>query len=70
MVISRKHPKCGPPTQLLMDGAGLERVTEFKYLGVWLSDTLGWSGMSTKLYGEHLGKLACFTELFICTLVR
>ena len=33
-----------------MDGVGLERVNEFKYLGVWLSDTLGWS--------EHVNKIA------------
>ena len=42
MVISRKQSRCGPPTQLLMDGVGLETENEIKYLGVWLSDTLGW----------------------------
>ena len=43
MIISRKHSKCSPPIQLLMDGVGIERVNEYKYFGVWLSDTLGWS---------------------------
>ena len=49
MVISRKHLKCGPPAQLLMNCAGLERVHEFKYLGVCSSDTLGWSAHVNKI---------------------
>ncbi len=32
-----------------MDGAGLERVREYKYLGVWLSDALGWSSHVSKV---------------------
>ena len=30
--------------QLYMKGIFIERVSEYKYLGVWLSDTLGWTG--------------------------
>ena len=56
MVISRKHSKCCPPIQLLVDGVG-KVVNEYKYLGVWLSDTLGWSEHAKKLYGEHLHRL-------------
>ena len=32
-----------------MDGVGLERVSEIKYLGVRLSDTLGWSRHVNKI---------------------
>ena len=32
-----------------MDGVGLERVNEYKYFGVWLSDTLGWSEQVNKI---------------------
>ena len=40
---TKKRSRYGPPIQLCIDGIGLERVNEFKYLGVWLTDTLGWS---------------------------
>ena len=43
MVISKKRSRYGPHIQLSIDGISLERVNEFKYLGVWLIDTLGWS---------------------------
>ena len=43
MVISKKRTRYGSPVQLCIDGVSLERVNEFKYLGVWLTDTLGWS---------------------------
>ena len=35
----KKTAKIWLPTQLLVDGVGLERVSKFKYLGVWFSDT-------------------------------
>ena len=43
MIISRKRSRYGQSTQLYIEGISLERVNEFKYLGVWLTDTLGWS---------------------------
>ena len=58
MVISRMHSKCCPPIQLLMDGVGLERVNEFKYLVCGCLTHWNGQGISTKLYEEHLGRLA------------
>ena len=43
MIISRKRSRYGQAIQLCIDGISLERVNEFKYLGVWLTGTLGWS---------------------------
>ena len=42
MTISRKH---SPPLnyQLSIVNHRMEKVTEFKYLGVWLSDNMSWS---------------------------
>ena len=42
MTISRKH---SPPLnyQLSILNQRMEKVTEFKYLGVWLSDNMSWS---------------------------
>ena len=36
---------CTPPH----DGVGLGRVSKFKYFGVWLSHTLGWSRRVNKI---------------------
>ena len=58
MVISKKRSRYCPPIQLCIDGIGLERVNEFKYLGVWLTDTLGWSVHVNKTVRELLNKLA------------
>ena len=43
-----------------MDGVGLERVSDFKYLGVSLSDTLGWSEHVNKVVwraSRHIGMI-------------
>ena len=44
MIISRKKSKLNHQIQLYMNGISIERVSEYKYLGLWLSDTLGWMG--------------------------
>ena len=70
MVISRKQSKCGPPAQRFMDGVGLERVSEFKYLGVCLSDTLGWSGHVNKIVRRASRRTGMIYMTFTNTLVR
>ena len=39
MIISRKKSKFDHLIQLYMNGISIERVSEYKHLGVWLSDT-------------------------------
>ena len=43
MTISRKRTSLQPVLCLSISGHPLERVTAFKYLGVWISDNLTWS---------------------------
>ena len=43
MVISRKRQHHQPMNQLTISNALLEKVSDFKYLGVWLSDNLTWT---------------------------
>ena len=43
MTISRKRTSLQPVLCLSICGHPLERVTAFKYLGVWISDNLTWS---------------------------
>ena len=43
MTISRKRTSLQPVFCLSISGHPLERVTAFKYLGVWISDNLTWS---------------------------
>ena len=43
MVISRKCQHHQPMNQLTISNALLEKVSDFKYMGVWLSDNLTWT---------------------------
>ena len=43
MVLSRKRSPMLPVAQLTILDIPLDRVSEFKYLGVWLTDNLSWS---------------------------
>ena len=43
MFISRKCLRPLIPSQLCISNTPLERVSVFKYLGIWLSDNLSWS---------------------------
>ena len=57
MYISTKHTPV-PPTPLVMNGQGIERIKVFKLLGVWFQDDLSWdqhvshmlSRAATRLY--------------------
>ena len=42
MILSRKRTCATPPT-ILLNGLPLERVSEYKYLGVYISSDLSWS---------------------------
>ena len=43
MIISRKRAPTLPKISLILMSSPLERVSKFKYLGVWLVDNLSWS---------------------------
>ena len=43
MIISRKKQSILPDSPLSVNSHSLERVTSYKYLGVWLTSTLNWS---------------------------
>ena len=43
MIISHKKQLQPPPNDLCVNGLSLERVHEYKYLGVWLTSGLTWS---------------------------
>ena len=43
MVVSRKHSPLQPISQLNISSRTLDRVSEFKYLGIWLTENLSWS---------------------------
>ena len=43
MIISRKRAPTLPKISLTLMSSPLERVSKFKYLGVWLADNLSWS---------------------------
>ena len=43
MIISKKKQPILPDSPLSVNNHSLERVTSYKYLGVWLTSTLNWS---------------------------
>ena len=49
MIVSRKKQPTLPSSPIMIKGASLERVTSYKYLGVWFTPTLNWSLQVTEV---------------------
>ena len=60
MIISKRKQPLLPSTPLTINDSQIDRVSSFKYLGVWLTATLNWSPHITnvcKKARQHLGIL-------------
>ena len=47
-----------------MNGIPIERVSEYKYLGVWLSDTLGWTGHVNRVVRRASQQVGMICRIF------